>query len=296
MENFMKIEYTPIDEVAETLLKRRSNKKLQAKFREFVGGVPLSGCFEKDYLIPPAVYAEYIARPTVADIEFAKQATEARLEPWWATYLSDTFTTTNPKKTDMFRPPLALPKGQSTRSWVVNQKDRNVQESLNTRGIGEFPTIYPDLTITQYWQKLREQVLPKYGFTSIGNVVDMSDVYAEWQGDDPDTKKGSEKYYPKLMGLYACRAALFVDYDRFPSFKPIAEAGYEAATNTLGVEPIIVKYNPENIKYQALGQVLDQELDQELGGSKRILDYRQTDLTWMSDEQVKRLNKNGMIV
>ncbi len=273
----MKIRYTPPDEAAEIILERKTNESLQVQLTNLTGGNEPQGCFAIDYEFPPAVYAEYIARPTVADIAFAKESLAAGLTPWWATYEQDVFTTTNVKKTDMLRPPLSMSKGQDTRSWIVNVQDR---QRRNT-GIGACPTNINDYTVTEYWQALRRLVLPTVGLGAyLNNVVDLSESYARWS-DSGGTDKKSRAYYPAIMGMYTARAVLFVDYDRFPDFLPIATAGYEAATDALGLEPVIVKYNPEQVEARSLD------------GNGRLIGQRQTDLTRFTTAQLTCILEEG---
>lgn len=264
----MKIRYTPLDEAAEIIAERKSNEEIQCKLGQLTRGYEPGGAFNKLSSDIAGVYAEYVARSTVADIAFAKLAITGKLTPWWATYTKDIFTTVNAKKTDMLRPPLVLPKGQSTRSWIVESSVRQ-----QPYGIGEFPTIYDGLTVSQFWDTLRRPVLSQYELeSSAANTIDLSEAYEFWSMNIKGKK--SDSYYPAIMGLYASRAVLFVDYDRFESFLPTAEQGYEETARTLGVEPVIVKFNPEKTEMDAID------------GSGRLINQRQTDLSWVVAEGI----------
>jgi hypothetical protein len=222
----------------------------------------------------PVVYAEYLARPTGKDLLFAKVALGAGLEPWWVTYERDGFASTNEKKASMRRPKLAFAKGQQTKGWIVSQEQRQDGD------MGSTPTIFSEIeTVAEYWRRMRGLVMsrdPKLNGVK-GNVFDISEWY--WrQAKDASGVNKAPAYYPNLMGLYAGRAALFTSFS--PAFRPVAEAGFKAATEKLGVEPIIIKFRPVKTVLSGEGREIKSEL---------------TDLTFLTPEHIKSLQENGYV-
>ena len=278
----MKLRYTPIDEVQGILNERKNNEELQQKLRLITFDIEPGGPYECSDEEASLVFAEYVARPTNRDIDFALRAVKNGLSPTWATYRTDKFTTTNKKKVGMLRPPLAFPNGQNTRQWIVEAQDRqapnieigNVKTRFNSR-----------LTVSEYWQELRKLVLPRWGLDqSIDSVVDLSDAYRRWatmNGENGDSiAKG---YYGAIMGMYAGRTALYADFDSYPEFKTkVAQPAYEAVADITGFEPVIVK--PAEVDPNLL------EKD-----NSRRLDVDQTDLTFLSSPEVSALQKTGCI-
>lgn len=277
MKTIETIRYTPLDEVAETIQERRDNEALQAKLAQMLGDDIPAGPFAEDVDGLPAVYAEYLARLTVKDWLFARAALGCGLEPWWVTYERDTFTDVNKKKASMRRPKLAFAKGQQTKAWIVPEAERKGGE------MGATPTVFDEVeTVAEYWRRLRMLVISQNPdlLTVENNVYDIS----EWYWRQAASVQGINKapsYYPKLMGLYASRAVLFRDFGAAnPVFRPIAEAGYRAAAEALGVEPVIVKFRPPRTA---------------LSGEGREISTDQTDLTFLNAEQIASLQKNGYV-
>ncbi len=271
------LKYTPLDEAAETIRERWQDETLQARLATFLGDEIPDGPFESSN---SAIFAEYIARPTGKDLCFAYDAIAAGLVPWWLTYTQDRFVTTNPKKVGMLRPQLAMPKGQNTRSWVVPAGSRSGR-------IGLCPTIFEDMpTIVDFWDELRRFIMPRNGLGDrMGNVRDISHWYRNQAFRRGATNEQSLAgyYYPAIMGLYATRAVLFSDFDKYPDFKAsIAMPAFTAAAEALGVEPVVVQW-------QSPGTV------PALDGSREI-NSDQTDLTWLSDEQVKVFRETGSVI
>ena len=267
----MKIRYTPLNEAAEIIQERKNNEEIQDKLIQLIGNSEPGGAYDLNQPEPVAVYAEYVARPTIADVDFARTALIGGLEPWWSTYTQDNFTTTNKKKVDMLRPPLVLPTGQQTRSWIVDAETRG----KNNRGIGTYQTMYPALSVEEYWKRLRRLVLPRYVLGNyVENVTDVSQFYSEQANNRGVTGKSKAgAYYPSVMGMYAARAVLFVDFDKYPEFLPTAQAGYESAVQALGVEPVLVQFSSTNTLPA-------------LCNDNRELESRQTDLTFLTEMQM----------
>ena len=273
------IRYTPLDETAETVKERQANEALQAKLVESLGNKLPQGPFEAWDQLPSAVLAEYVARPTGRDLMFAQDAIEAGLVPWWLTYKQDRFTTTNAKKVGMLRPPLAMPKGQDTRRWIVPEESRG-------GAIGDRPTIYASIdTVSDYWRYLRMSVMPTVGLAAaVDNVLDISAWYRlqAFRSGAADERSLASYYYPAIMGLYATRAALFLDFESYPEFKSsVAVPAFEAAATMLGADPVVVRWQPPK-------KLLAQD-------KSREINYDQTDLTWLGSEDVRLFQQTGRV-
>ena len=267
-----KIIYTPLDEVADTLKARKNDEELQDRLLTLIGNDPLPNAFSADNA---AVFAEYIARPTGDDLTFASQAMQTGLQPWWVTYETDAFTNANAKKVSMWRPPLALPKGQDIRQWIVAADDR-------TATIGEASTKFGG-NVVEYWRDLRQAVFNQQVIPEIeSNVCDIGEWYKRQAAARGEMGKSiASAYYPAVMGLYAAKAALFCNFDNYPEFYPIALEGFKQASATLGVRPIIVAFESGQPRESVDG--------------RRLLDAKQTDLTWLDSDQTASLLSQGII-
>lgn len=254
----MSIKYTPPEMVAEIMGNRHADTGLQRRLQDFVGKDLPEGpysAFEVNTV--PAVRAEYLARPTAGDIDFTQTASDLGLDPWTVTYEDDVYTDVNEKKTNMFRPRLALPKDQMVKLKVVDLAKWTKGES-----IGAIPTKF-DITLADWWRDLRRYVLERDDLAAmVDRTYDISTWYQRQASSNQSGEKGQSKaagYYPSLMGLYVGRAALFCDFSAFPSFG-YATAAFDYAAESLGVDPVIVEWQPA-AGYPAAGD--EQRLVQE---------------------------------
>ncbi len=119
---------------------RQEDGDLAARVLELLGGRLPAGF--PDDRVPTAMLARYVPRATGEDLAFATSAAAAGMRPYWASYVSDRFTTRNPEKVDTLRPPVRLPKGQRTRSWIVPPSERNAGVGLARTGCGHSATAY----------------------------------------------------------------------------------------------------------------------------------------------------------
>lgn len=238
------LKYFEPDKAQEVIGNRRVDDKLSARLRDMTGDELPDGPFgELPCGSVPAVRAEYLARPTVGDMDYLKTAREAGFEPWTLTYEMDQYLDSNPKKANMCRPRLALPKGQ-----LVKLRVNPAPKRLNGAPIGMIPTEF-GVNLGDWWLALRRYELSNNGQAGdIDNVSDISQWYSAqaakngWNGRDPSR---ASYYYPSLMGLYATRAVLFCDFDAFPNFTYAADASTRVEEE-LGVEPVIVKWRTDS--------------------------------------------------
>ncbi len=236
------INYVSADDAAEIMGNRRVDASLQKELKNYLADQLVAGAFALDGDVVPSVRAEYLARPTVGDLDYASRSNELGLRPWTVTYAKDEFTTSNAKKSNMACPRIALPKGQ-----IVKQKITTAKQAPE---IGSIVTNY-GVTLQKYWQSLCDVVAARNQATD-SNVFDISNWYLE-QALENGWRTGSKAayYYPRLMCLYAARAVLFCDFDAFPDFTP-ARLGFWATKEALGVEPLVIKWKPRD-EYPAIG-------------------------------------------
>lgn len=238
------IQYTSPVTARELIGNRRADTRLQNKLAKFVGGNLAGGPFVDTDGNVPAVFAEYLARPTVDNLDFLSTASDLGFEPWTITYRDDDFNTSNQKKASMARPKIALndPGCKEIKPTILQNPQTSAQ-------IGNLATKY-GVNLGDFWEALRAYQLgknPKLA-AATKNVWDIGDWYkqqAKKRGWRNEYESKASYYYPPLMGLYAVSAALFVDYSRFPTFR-YAEPAFEAARESLGVEPIIVRWAPQD--------------------------------------------------
>ncbi len=237
--------YCEPDKAAEIIGNRRSDSRLNQKLRDFLkDNIPEGPFGDSGSALPPAIRAEYLARSTVGDLDYMTNVAAYGMEPWTISYEADLYgKAPNPKKANMYRPRLALPKGQLVKLRVVDEKQVTAEV-----GIGEYPT-YFGISLSNWWLKLREYVLKREGMAAntdkLYDISEWYDAQARTAGYKESEASKATYYYPKLMGLYAVRAALYCDFEAFPSFK-YAEAACQQAREVLGVSPIIVKWRPNN--------------------------------------------------
>jgi hypothetical protein len=185
---------------------------------------------------PVAILANYVARGTREDRLFAGQAEADGLVPYWATYLDDAYTTTNPQKVDTIRPPILWPKSQRTRGWVVKPEDRNGP-------IGNLNTIFA-MTSSEYQSSLREIRLAKDERTDLlDNTFDMSEWYRV-QAKRFGHREGERlaPYYVAARFALITLCAYYHNYDgtdtRF--MREVFYPNYYKVKRELGLKPVIV--------------------------------------------------------
>lgn len=262
----MEIRYTPLEQAAEIMGNRRADTRLQARVRDFLGEDVAEGPFSGFEGQAPAVRAEYVARPTLGDLDFMRTAVRAGLQPWTVTKEGERYTSTNEKKANMLRPCIALPKGQVVRQRITEGSSTRPQ-SFEGFAFDAIPTVSGG-SLTDWWGDVRRYVLAREDLAGCMDLTyDISGWYyrqsARSDGSLDAPSAGSlysqrenaigasiasmseaARYYTPLMGLYAGRAALFCDYSQFPTFR-YAEPAFEAAAEALGVDPIIVAWRPQ---------------------------------------------------
>ncbi len=182
----------------------------------------------------------------------------------------------------MLRPPLALPNGQNTRQWIVNPEAR---QTPNVE-VGNVQTKFdPNQTVAEYWQSLRELVLPRLDLTScVNSVTDLTASYRFWAAKNGESGQSIAKgYYPAIMAMYTTRTALYADFDPYSDFAiKVTQPAYEYVFETFKVEPIIVRA-PET---EAL--IVDES-------TWRRVEPGQTDLTFLSPSEVIQLQTTGYV-
>jgi hypothetical protein len=233
--------YTPIA-AAEIIGERNQDMRLQERVARYLGGLlpPTGGDTDR----PRAVLMRYVARGTNEDVEFAAEALAHGFGPYWATYLDDAFTTRNPEKVDIARPPLRWAKGQKTRSWVVSADQRN-------GGVGRLATNYAVPT-SDYQAELRGLVFDRQGLASHrANSFDMGNWYAVQAPRFGYSGEGAKApyYYPAIMA-WAALNAVFEDYDGGPNAgggdlarfrNRVVVPAFERVQAELGITPVLVQ-------------------------------------------------------
>lgn len=259
----MEISYTPPEAAAEIIGNRRADKKLQERVRAYLKddetNIPLLDAISER---PPAVRAEYLARPTRGDLDYMQYAQELGFDAWTATYSKDSFTATNPKKGNMARPRLALPKNQMVKlKKFVQDEGRPIGSLTSDDGYSG--------SLEMWWGALRSYVLKEAALIGCETkVYDMSSWYSAqaeargWEATPRSSK--AAYYYPSLMGFYAVSAALFCDFSEFEPFT-YAEPAFIEAKDALGVSPVIVRWSPqESYEQRGDGSRLVQECEVDL--------------------------------
>ena len=234
--------YTPPEAAAEILQERLQDEALKMRVGEYLGGIFPFDTTEQQK--PIAILARYVPRATSEDKIFAERALDAGLEPYWASYRSDRFTTRNPEKVETVRPPIAWAKGQKTRSWIVAPEKRY-------GGVGNLETIYGN-TSYDYQQNMRKIVLPRLDSEQlVSNTFDMGGWY-RLQAERFGYSGGNSApyYYVATMALTTTFCALYEDFDGGPNasngdledFKSsVVCPAFERVERDLGLRPIIVK-------------------------------------------------------
>lgn len=238
----MKDIYTPNEAALETIMERRNNPELRERVAQYLGERLPDACFLAD--IPPAFLARYVPRATDEDRLFADEAREAGLVPYWSSYLADKYTTRNPEKVQIIRPPIRWAKGQRTRQWVVTPEERN-------GGVGLLNTVF-GYTSAEYQQGIRELVLANDGNEELADkTFNMTDWYKfqaprfGWGSGNP-----APYYYPATMALAATFGVLYEDFDGGPNakngdlarfMKRVVYPAIGKVEQDLGVAPVIVR-------------------------------------------------------
>lgn len=249
------IVYFDPDTAKEVMGNRLTDTKLQQRTAKYLGGDLPDGAYAPGTDQVNSVRAEYLWRPTAGDMDYLRQASAAGFEAWTVSYQKDRYIKANAKKGNMAgQPTIELPRGQRMRLRLFDVLPI-------TSPIGELATRFNvddiPVTLTEFWAALRMFVLNNAGLANlVDKTSDISDWYARqakangWKEGYGDEKK-AKFYYPKLMGLYAARAVLYCNYDSYVMFSYFqAEPAFAAATEALGVAPIIVRWAP-NRSYSA---------------------------------------------
>ncbi len=238
----MKDIYTPPEKALELLENRRQNSQLQSRVAEYLGNLLPTSIFEGEQ--PVAFLARYVPRATGEDRLFAEVAQEAGFVPYWASYVSDRFTTRNPEKVETVRPPLLWPKGQKTRGWVVEVDKRQ-------GGIGELDTIY-GYSSSDYQQGIRQLVFGNDGLDELtDNAFDMGKWYKA-QASRFGYIQGNLApfYYPAAMALATTYGVLYEDFEGGPNASSgdlakfrneVVYPSIDKVQKDLGLRPVIVQ-------------------------------------------------------
>lgn len=266
----MSIKYTAPEMAAEIVGNRRADDKLQEKFNKIVKGILPEGPYADISDDPPAVRAEYLARPTRGDLEFLELAIELGFTPWTVTYEQDSFVSSNEKKSTMARPRLALPKDQ-----MVKLKTPSLDEGCP---IGDLYGGF-GVKLSTLWLGMRRFVFERENRQEyVPNVFDISEWYQEQAslyGWERASQSKAKYYYKSLLGLYATRAALFTQFSEGFDYP---EPAFDAVADELGVEPVIVKWLPKpNYPQKGVG--------------KRPVDQNEVDLTDMVDLNASNISQ-----
>lgn len=211
---------------------RIADDQLQEKVAEYLGGVWPQGFEDAD--MPKAVFAPYLAKGSVIEVEFLQMAREADFDTIIATYKDAEYVTANAAVVDCYRAPLIGTKGQCLRQWVVPPSQR-------CGSVGNAETVYPGLDIVDYWTGVRSAVLMANGLSPDDLVVDFGGWYQTqserfgWQGE----RSKSTYYYMALMGLYASGRAVLFDTPPTAFASNIMEPAAIRAEKSLGAKPLI---------------------------------------------------------
>lgn len=261
----MNLQYKTPKEAFDMASARLADGSLQTKAAEYLDGQWPPG-FDTLSDVPKAVFAPYLATGCQTEVAFLERASTAGFVAVIATYRDSEYVTTNPGIVDCYRAPLLLSKGQQRRDWVVAESER-------AGAVGQAQTKYDRLDIISYWQGIRDAVLEDQQLSTNGLVVDFGAWYkmqAErfgWTGG----RQKSPYYYMALMAFYASGRAVLFDTPPTSFATRVMEPAYAAATDKLGVEPLLTN---------------------EFEPSKR----NWVDLSFLEPQQVKVLLTSGRIV
>ncbi len=233
----MSIKYTPPEMAAEIIGNRRADDKLQQRYKKIVKDILPEDPYSDTSDNPPAVRAEYLARPTRGDLEFLELAIELGFTPWTVTYEQDSFVSSNEKKSTMARPRLALPKDQ-----MVKLKTPSLDEGCPIGdlygGFGvKLSTLWLGMRRFVFERESRQECVP-----SVYDISEWYQIQASLYGWERASQSKAKYYYKSLLGLYAARAALFTQFSEGFDYP---EPAFEAVAEELGVEPVIVEWSPK---------------------------------------------------
>lgn len=242
MEKFMTDFYTPPQVASAILAERQTDERLVEKAKRFLGGNLPSTELQIGRKI--AFLARYVPRATAEDLLFAKVAEDDGFEAYWASYLDDRYTERNPEKVATVRPTLLLPKGQRTRSWVVERAQR-------CGGVGRLQTRF-GYSAEAYQQGLREVIFGSRAASNlVMNTFDMGSWYRQ-QAERFGYEQGNlaPYYYPALMALTTVFGVLYEDFNGGPNAgngdlarftREVVTPAYDRVRDVLGVTPLVVQ-------------------------------------------------------
>lgn len=234
--------YTSKEAAADILEQRRNDPVLRERVSQYLGQRVPAACFSGNESV--AFLARYVPRATDEDRLFADETREAGLVPYWASYMTDKYTTRNPEKVETIRPPIRWTKGQKTRQWIVDAENRS-------GNIGQLQTRF-GYSSAEYQESLRSIVFDRDGNSDLAdNTFDMTDWY-RFQAPRFGYKDGNlaPYYYPAIMALATTYGALYEDFDGGPNagngdlarfMQTVVYPSIDKVSDELGVDPIIVR-------------------------------------------------------
>lgn len=248
--------YTSPETALSTAIQRIEDDKLQRRIDEYLGGLwPPGFSGETD---PAAVFAPYLAKGSMIEVDFLKSAIKSGYAPVVATYHDTEYVTANPGIVDCYRPPLILTKGQRTRQWIVPAECRMGL-------LGEAQTIFDDLDITSYWQGIRRAVLERQKINGAGRIVDFGSWYHlqairfGWSGQ----RQKSPFYYMASMALYTSGRAVLFDTPPTRFASDVMQPAFDEASEKLGAEPLIANVlTPDTRDWTDLSFLTDDQIAQ----------------------------------
>ena len=231
----METEYlsVPAEAAYEEAERRLRDNALQEKVATYLGNLWPAGF--SDTSSPQAIYAPYLAKGSIVEVDYISKAAAVGFEPVVATYQQSEYVTANAALIDCYRAPLMLPKGQQTREWLVSEDQR-----CGPVGIAE--TKYKGLSIVNYWSGIRDTVLEEKDLEESSTVVDFSEWYdmqAKRFGWDGGRSK-APFYYRALLGLYTSGRAVRYAVPPTEFTDRVVLPAAKIAQDYLGKQPLIV--------------------------------------------------------
>lgn len=238
----MKDIYTPASMAADVLMERKQNQPLKERVGEYLGNIVPASCLGASE--PIAFLARYVPRATNEDKLFAEAAQTDGFTPFWASYVSDRFTTRNPEKVATVRPIIQWGKNQRTKTWVVAPENR-------VGGVGELKTVF-GATSTDYQREIRATVFRNDDQPTIADqTFDMGEWYKlQANRFGYQTGRLAPYYYQALMALTIANGVLYEDFDGGPNAgsgdlkafrEEIVYPAFDEAERAIGERPLIVQ-------------------------------------------------------
>jgi len=260
----MSLEYVAPKEALNEARRRLENPALQTRVDDYLGSEwPLP--FSSERTEPAALYAPYMQTGNKTEVDFVR-ATQAggtnRIVV--ATYQNAPWTRGNPGLRDCYQPPLRLPDADS-REWVVPAAARKGP-------LSDAATKYPGITITDYWDGIRDAVMRRTLRRRWDTTTDFGDWY-DLQARRFGWREGQAKspyYYMAAMALYASGRAVLYDTPPTEYADRVMVPAFQAAADALGVKPLVTNVlNPAKPDW--------------------------VDLRFLTDEQARNLRDKGRI-